>query len=237
MKPKDTICIAWCHGGTVDNEFAISLMEIVQRRPQVKSYHAVYGTGLLAKSRNILVNHFLDNTDDDWLLMLDADEKISLSAFDKLTTTAHHYERPVVAGVYFAAVWNDGDLRPVPLIFHLQDGGVNPWDDYPKDTVVQVMAAGTGCLLMHRSALLKFRSSLTDTSNQSWCWFQDGPIDNNRWLSEDLTFCSRLGQLGIPMFAHTGAVLEHHKDLWITEKLYDSWLANNKPGEGLEKLQ
>lgn len=238
MKSTETICVAWVHGGSVDTEFAMSLIELVRKRSRVTSYHCVYGTGLLAKSRNILVSHFLDNTEDDWLLMLDSDERMSLDAFDKLTKAANAQERPIVAGLYFAALWQEAGLRPVPLIFDVnEDGKIAPLDAYPKDEIIRIKAAGTGCLLMHRSALKKIRDNANALQGDMWCWFQDGPIGGGKWLSEDLSFCARLQQLDIPMYAHTGAILDHHKDIWINEAMYDKWLAVNEPGAGLDQLQ
>jgi hypothetical protein len=35
--------------------------------------------------------------------MIDTDEQLSVQAFDKLIETAHDKDRPVVAGLYFAA--------------------------------------------------------------------------------------------------------------------------------------
>lgn len=236
MKQKDTVAIAWAHTGEVDTEFALSLMEIVKSK-RVGAFFAVEGLGLLAKSRNIMVKHFLDNTTDDWLLMLDCDERISADTFNLLCSTADANERPVVAGLYFAALWEGLNLRPVPLIFYNNEtNGIMPIDDYPKNTVIPVAAAGTGCLLMHRAALKKFRDA-SDENNQDWLWFQDGPIPGNKWLSEDLSFCSRLHEHGIPMHAHTGAILQHHKRLWVDAPMHDAWLQVNEPGTGLSQIQ
>jgi hypothetical protein len=238
MKTKETIAIAWAHTGKVDTEFCLSLMEIIrQKGPKVGSFYCVEGTGLLAKSRNIMVKHFLDNTSDDWLLMLDDDERISVQAFDLLSATADKIERPAVAGLYFAALWDGLNLRPVPLIFkQTEDGGIQPVDDYPKDSVIPVVAAGTGCILIHRDALKKIRDGHGE-DNQDWCWFQDGPIGGNKWLSEDLSFCAKLGQFEIPLVANTGAVLQHHKEFWVDAAHHDSWLQNNEAGSGLAQLQ
>lgn len=238
MKAKETVAIGFCHTGMVDTEFALSLMEIIrQKGSRVGAYYCVEGTGLLAKSRNITVKHFLDNTTDDWLLMLDDDERISVQSFDLLVATANSLERPVVAGLYFAALWEGPNLRPVPLIFsQAEDGAIIPLDDYPKDSVIPIVAAGTGCLLMHRSALQKIRDA-HDENNQDWCWFQDGPIGGNKWLSEDLSFCAKLQQFGIPMVAHTGAILQHHKRIWVDAGHHDAWLQHNEPGAGLGQLQ
>lgn len=238
MKPKETVAIAWAHTGQVDTEFALSLVEIVRQKPaRVGQYFCVEGTGLLAKSRNIIIKHFLDNTTDDWLLMLDDDERISVPTFDLLCATADATERPAVAGLYFAALWEGLNLRPVPLIFKLdENNGIQPFDDYPKDEVVDVVAAGTGCLLLHRKAMQKIRDA-HDDQNQDWCWFQDGPIGGNKWLSEDLSFCSKLQQFGIPLVAHTGAILQHHKSIWIDAPMHDAWLQVNEPGAGLDQLK
>jgi len=238
MKPKETVAISWAHTGKVDTEFCLSLMEIVrQKNTRVGSFYCVEGTGLLSKSRNIMVKHFLDNTSNDWLLMLDDDERISVQAFDLLCATAEKIERPAVAGLYFAALWEGLNLRPVPLIFkQTEDGGIQPVDDYPKDSVIPVVAAGTGCLLIHRDALKKIRDA-HDENNQDWCWFQDGPIGGNKWLSEDLSFCAKLQQFGIPLVANTGAILQHHKEFWVDAAHHEAWLQNNEAGSGLAQLQ
>jgi hypothetical protein len=238
MKAKDTVAIGWAHSGQVETEFALSLLEIVKQRPKkISAYYCVEGLGLLSKSRNIMVKHFLDNTDADWLLMLDSDERISVATFDLLCATADSDERPVLAGLYFAALWEGGILRPVPLIFvAVPEKGLQPWDNYPQNEVVKIAAAGTGCLLMHRSALQKVRDAHGE-ENKDWCWFQDGPIGANKWLSEDLTFCTKLAQVGIEMHAHTGAVLQHRKPMWLDEPHYRGWALHNEAGSGLEQLR
>ena len=238
MKAKDTVAIAWCHAGEIDTEFGLSIMQIIRQQPKrVGSFYCVEGLGLLAKSRNIMVKHFLDNTEDDWLLMLDSDERFTAETFSLLCATADETERPIVAGLYFAALWEGPNLRPVPLIFTAdEEKGLQPWDGYPRDSVVQIAAAGTGALLMHRSALTKLRE-LAGEGAKDWAWFQDGPIGNNKWLSEDLMFCSKLTQAGIPIHAHTGAVLQHHKSIWIDEAHYLGWAEHNEAGSGLAQLQ
>jgi hypothetical protein len=238
MKVKDTVAIGWCHAGEIDTEFGLSIMQIIREKgKRVGSFYCVEGLGLLAKSRNIMVKHFLDNTQDDWLLMLDSDERIAPETFDLLCATADAVARPVVAGLYFAALWDGPNLRPVPLIFNAsEENGLQPWDNYPENQVVDIAAAGTGCLLMHRSALQKLRE-LAGEEQHDWAWFQDGPIGGNKWLSEDLMFCSRLSQIGIQMVAHTGAILQHHKPMWLDEPHYKSWAAHNEAGAGLDQLK
>jgi len=224
---KETVHISWCHGGQVDASFAFSLMDIIRMFPtHVGSYNAIQGIGLLSKSRNVGVKYFLDNTNDDWMFMVDSDQYITPDAFAKLINAADSQEVPFVSGLYFAAYWpKPNELEPVPLIYvNKGEAGVLPYYDYPKDSLVEVYAAGTGCMLIHRSVLEKLRELGAEISGKDWAWFQDGPIEAGKWLSEDLLFCDRVQRAGIKIHAHTGAVMPHHKSMWVTESHYDDWL-------------
>ena len=66
-----------------------------------------------------MVKQFLDNTNSDWLLMLDSDEQLTTQAFDALIDTAHDKDRPIVAGLVFAGFGVPGKPypKPVPAIF------------------------------------------------------------------------------------------------------------------------
>lgn len=223
----ETVHIAWCHHGTVDNYFAVSLMDIIKMFPtHINTWNSIQGLGLLSKSRNQIVQHFLDNTEDDWLFMVDSDEYITIDAFAKIVNLAEKEEYPFVTGLYFAANWKTPtDLEPVPLIFELtKDNGVQPFFSYPKDQPIKVYAAGTGCMFIHRSVLEKMREMYADQWGSNWAWFQDGPIGDDKWLSEDLSFCDRVNNAGFEITAHTGALIPHHKQMWLMESHYENWL-------------
>lgn len=219
MEKDETIHITWCHSGEVDALFAHSMMTIIQKMPErIGSFNNIQGLGLLSKSRNIAIKHFLDNTEDDWVFLVDADEYIGLPEFKTLIDAAERDERPFMSGLYFAANFTTPELlQAIPLIFIMTDNGVQPYFDYPRNEIVEIYAAGTGAMLIHRSVLEYMREYGAETFGEDWCWFQDGPLEGNKWLSEDLTFCGRLQHLGIPMYAHTGAIFPHHKRFWLME--------------------
>jgi len=209
----------------VNGAFAYRLIQLVQARSErLGSFVRVKGSGLLSKQRNRVVKQFLENTTSDWLLFLDSDEQLSIEAFDALIATAHDKERPVVAGLVFAGFGVVGAPypKPVPAIFQDAPEGFLPLYNYDRNSVFEIDAAGTGCLLVHRSVLQKMRDNADPNQGTDWCWFWDGPF-NGEWVGEDLLFCRRIRALGFPIYVNTSAVLPHQKSYWIDERHHFLW--------------
>jgi hypothetical protein len=241
MQDNETVCVTWCHHGQVDAYFAHSMMDLLRQEPErIKNFNSVQGLGLLAKSRNIQVQHFLNNTDDDWLFIVDSDEYVTQDAFNKLVDAADKDLYPVVSGLCFAATFPDPDtLQPVPAIFRFDEKvGLVPFFEYPKNSLVEIHSAGTGCLMIHRSVLEHMQKAFEKFTGPDWAWFQDGPIqdgDRISWISEDLMFSKKLNELGYRLVAHTGAVFPHHKEMWLLESHYETWFAKEKDRLGYHK--
>ena len=225
MKSAHKVSIGSCDPGTVNGAFAYRLIQLAQARSaRLGPFVRVKGSGLLSKQRNRVVKQFLDGTKSDWLLLIDSDEQLTLEAFDKLLETAHDKERPVVAGLVFAGFGIQGAPypKPVPAIFQDAPEGFLPLYKYDKDSVFEIDAAGTGCLLIHRSVLEKMRETADANQGTDWCWFWDGPVDGN-WIGEDLLFCRRIKALGFPIYVNTGAILPHQKSYWLDERHHQLW--------------
>lgn len=225
MKSAHKVSIGSCDPGTVNGSFAYRLIQLAQARSaRLGPFVRVKGSGLLSKQRNRVVKQFLDGTKSDWLLLIDSDEQLTLEAFDKLLETAHDKERPVVAGLVFAGFGVEGAAypKPVPAIFQDAPEGFLPLYKYDKDSVFEIDAAGTGCLLIHRSVLEKMRETADKNQGTDWCWFWDGPVDGN-WIGEDLLFCRRIRALGFPIYVNTGAILPHQKSYWLDERHHQLW--------------
>ena len=225
MKSAHKVSIGSCDPGIVNGAFAYRLIQLAQARSaRLGPFVRVKGSGLLSKQRNRVVKQFLDGTKSDWLLLIDSDEQLSLEAFDKLLETAHDKERPVVAGLVFAGFGIEGAPypKPVPAIFQDAPEGFLPLYKYDKNSVFEIDAAGTGCLLIHRSVLEKMRETADANQGTDWCWFWDGPVDGN-WIGEDLLFCRRIKALGFPIYVNTGAILPHQKSYWLDERHHQLW--------------
>lgn len=223
MKAKDRVTVGWIDPGLVDGMFCMSMLNLNSSRGSRISTMIRISGSLLSRQRNELVVAFLDNNQAEWLFIIDSDETITPEAFDKICAAAHETERPIVAGLYFGAFPGDLHPRPVPMILRRADSGrYNSIDDFPDDGVIDIDAAGTGALLIHRSVLEAMRTKSAESSVGAheagrWCWFRDLPA-GGEWIGEDLYFCMRAKDLGFPIVAATGARLGHHKSYWVTDQ-------------------
>jgi hypothetical protein len=224
MRTTDRVVVSWCDPGTVDGAFAASMVVLCAARPdRLAQIIRVQGSGLLSRTRNMQAAAFLDSTDAAWLLMIDSDELLSADVFDMLTGAAHDKSHPVVAGLYFGAFPSAGPYpQPVPVAYDFKDGSFVPISSIEPRGLRRVDGVGTGCLLIHRSVLESMRAE-SEPGLRNWCWFADGPTGDDRWISEDLTFCRRLMDRGVPVHVHTGAVLPHRKQHWESDQTYNLW--------------
>lgn len=232
MQKGDKVAVGWCDPGEVDGNFAADMFMLAgSRRRELDMVLRVEGSALISRSRNELVRRFLEESTAAWLWMVDSDHSFSVHDFDRLCQAADRTNAPVMAGVYFGGWRADLWITPIPMIFRKTDSlpTFEPVWDYPPDRVVEVDAAGTGCLLVHRDVLRAMRET-ADASIADWCWFADGP-SNGRWVGEDMVFCDRVRAAGFKVHAHTGVQLLHRKSMWLGQKQY-AWLVSQLPKDG-----
>ena len=220
MRSKDKVCIGMVNNGTINSLLAMDLIHIAREKNGHFDHMVQVGNiGLTTRSRNVVVKTFLETTDANWLLMIDSDERLSLDTWRKLVSSADDIQRPIVSGLVFAAFFDGQDeLRPVPTIYRMNmETGLQPIDDYPLDKLFEVDAVGTGCILIHRNVLLDMQKNATSNQGKDWAWFVEGAIDGT-YFGEDLLFSKRLKSMGYKIFAHTGAILPHHKQFWLDNR-------------------
>ena len=218
MNEKDKVTIGICSPGVVSTNFMTSILDIARSQKQLGQFISLQGSGVISRLRNQVAATFLDATKDDWLLMIDTDEMLSKDNFAKLLQSADAKLRPIVSGVVFGA-WETGEIypEPVPCIFKTNDtGGLFPVHDYEKDRVIEIDAAGTGCLLVHRKVLERFRQDANEHQGKMWGFFQDMPL-NGEWIGEDILFSLRAKSFGYRLFAHTGVLLPHERKYWLKD--------------------
>lgn len=228
-----SVLLGYLHNNGVSQSFSECLMRLVGH-DAANAGRVLRGggpvmlrsaSGNLVQSRNRIAKQFVDDSDAEWLFMVDSDMGFAPDTVDRLVEVASATDRPVVGGLCFGLRQMQPDgyggftVRPFPTIYdwgqdHEGTMGFTLRLDYPDNTVTQVAGTGAACLLVHRNAMEKIRADAGDG------WFDRVRMTDGALVSEDLSFSYRVNKLGMGMFVHTGVKTTHHKEIWIGEPEY-----------------
>lgn len=185
------------------------------------------GAAGIVDGRNTLARVLLDETEADWLFMVDSDMDFRPDTVERLIDTAHAKDRPIVGALAFAHK-TDGKAsgygvryRCQPTIYRWYEdddrAGFAPMFDYPRGELVECSATGAACVLIHRLALEKIRERYGDV------WFDTIRHPKGAHFSEDMAFCIRAAACDMPLFVHTGIQTGHDKGgVFYDEAFYDA---------------
>lgn len=187
------------------------------------------GTDGLVESRNLAIKTFLAEKKADWFFWIDTDMGFAPDTLEQLLRAADPVERPIVGALCYSLreLGSDGlggyQTKLTPTIFDWakvngQFGFAVRWQ-YSRNTVTRCNGTGSACILIHRSVFEKIEA-------------KHGPVwydrirnpSTGQWVSEDLSFCMRAGQVEIPIFIHTGVEASHAKTRWLRQSDYDDQL-------------
>jgi GT2 family glycosyltransferase len=226
------VLLAYVHpGGPIEHSFHVSMMDLLardaafSRRLYGVPSRRLCGAGGLPGARNHVMAAWLNGTDIDWLFMVDTDMGFQADVLDRLLAAADPVERPVVGALCFSWVLDQPDGyggytgRPSPTLYGWDGAGFRAVSKYPRDELVRVAGTGAACLLVHRDAAGKVRAAGGDD------WFTPVRYPDGRFVSEDLSFCYRLGEQSIPVHVHTGIRTTHAKRVWVGEPEWLDWQA------------
>ena len=232
--PNEKVVIGYLRPGLVEGDFMESMLDLLQYDASLHR-RVVDGGGRLAfraahnlsGPRNMVVEKFLEFGQADWLWMVDSDMTFSPDTLERLLEYADPEKAPIVGGLCF--VFDEhGEIQPT--LFGLAGDENDPaslqvirYHEWVPDSMYQVAATGTGCLLVHRSvfqAMLAFtRPDGTQGFNDAFPWFQE-TSHAGRPVSEDITFCWRAIQAGFPVYVNTSVQLGHIKSRVLTMESY-----------------
>ncbi len=222
-----TVAVGFLYGADVASGFANSLAAMLwaqgqrrDRRVVVEVLAEASGVNVSA-GRNTVTRKFLDETQAEWLLMLDADMTFQPDLPDALLACANpdpasENFAPIVGGLCFGV--DGGKLFPTMYDFRYIDDRLQTvrYESYPADAMFQVGATGAACLLIHRTVADAIRR---ENFNAVYPWFQETELSGER-CGEDITFCLRAAKLGFPVFVNTAVDVGHQKTQVLTVDLY-----------------
>lgn len=212
------VYLANVNPGAVSHRFARSLVDLV--RADIGNGWGVW-RGILwgesganvSKTRNELVRMFLDNhPDGEWLLFVDSDMVFPQDVIVRLLGAAAKAQTKMVGGCCVMV----GELGPVPTLYQFDDvpgsdGFTRVQFDYPDNSLLQVAATGAACLMIHREVLEAVREA---AGGHNFGWFAEMVVSHGgtrHWVSEDISFCVKAGELGYSTYVDCTLEIGHHK--------------------------
>lgn len=212
IQPKETVAIGWCDNGMVDGKFTEGLMSAVitggANKMPITTSIRVQGNQI-GRQRQVLWDHWADHIKTDWLLWVDSDIVLTPDVMQKLWATADKHHRPVVSGVYFISKENEGTLmKPYPVLFNdVSEYEIQYVHPLPQNEVIKCDSAGFGLVLMHKSIIPAMREKFPGES----MFMETGTAKDEQFIGEDIIFFRKMKAAGIPLHAHTGALVKHMK--------------------------
>lgn len=234
-KKNETLAVGWCDNGSTDGRFTEGLMltTLGGLLPDGVTIHTAMRVAgnQIGRQRQILFDMWADEEpfQTDWLLWIDSDIFITQEELKKVWDAADAKERPVVTGTYFVS--KDGEqplMTPMPALFleGRSDEELAWVHPLPVNALVKVHAAGFGFMLMHRSIIEPIRKA----AGKDALFYEKQEV-GKQFIGEDIVFCKKLAKAEIPLYAHTGALVQHIKRYPIDEHYYSMfWYAMESKG-------
>lgn len=221
---NDNIIICWCDNGTTDGKFTEGLVySIINAKIPIRSAMRVQGNQI-GRQRQNAFDYWIDNTDFPWILWVDSDIVLTERVLQMVWNECDPTTKPVVTGTYFISKENEQSLMtPYPALFSFTDNKyevayIHP---LPENALAKIGAAGFGFLFMHRSAALKMREV-----HGTIPFFNETGV-GKEFVSEDINFFRAMAEAEVPLYAHTGATVQHMKRFSFDLEYYKMFW-NNK---------
>ena len=218
------LVMAFCDGGMVHGEFAMSLLAFQghDNRERQTLAGTIRIPGLYVDdNRNRCVDEFLKVAEKygaEWMLMLDADMVFDPQVPYQLLDAADPVERPILSALYFGYIKSNlaNGFNAIWMRKYTDGYRTLMYDDLNiNQEIVELDAVGMGCCLIHRSVFDKMTADADPLQFRRLQWFGREIIDHESGIigryGEDVAFCHRAQQSGFKIYGHAGITLEHIK--------------------------
>lgn len=232
LRGKKVMLATPMYGGLGNSMYFSSVLRLQDAfiANKMSLYHSFMANeSLIDRARNGLADQFLNGSDAEYLLFVDAD--IQFNPEDVLAMMS--YEKDVICGPYPKKSIN------WPIIIEAVKHGIeNPailsklvgeyvftplGEEQEKGQIVRVSEAGTGLMLIHRSVFDKLKEAFPDNyyisdssidvvsgkKKEMHAYFRTAIVDN-RYLSEDYYFCHTWRQIGGDVWLFPWAQTTHY---------------------------
>lgn len=217
---NETVAVGWCDNGMVDGKFAEGLTATMLHFKDLITDSVRAQGNQIARQRQALMDEWYKLNSTDWILWVDSDIVLTPDVFAMLWEAADKATKPIVVGTYFISKESEQTMMaPFACMFHDTD---DEWNlkyvhPLPNNEVIKIDAAGMGLVLMHRSVVTKLRKKFPNESVFTEILMPD------KFVGEDIVFFRHVKQAGIPVYAHTGAIVKHMKRFPLDGNYYHNF--------------
>ena len=229
-----------CYGGQCLEKYATSVIklqiELIKEGIQLM-LDTTENESLVHRARNVAVGRFLQKTDADVFMFIDADVEFTADAVVRLVKSPHDvsvavYPKKVVMWDQVRKAVEQGDERNMAMLSSSLVANIGAHKRTVEDGFVELLDGPTGFMAIKRSAFEKLEEKFpelnckNDHQNRDfdeYCAVFDCMIDpdSRRYLSEDYAFCRRWQQCGGRIFADINTTLGHVGNLPFSGCLND----------------
>lgn len=214
-------------GGQVEHSFMKSVMGVMAGpdRDLLHDRDLTYcrvSSGGIAVGRNKLTAMWLEETDCEWMWMVDSDMGFGPHVLSQLLDSAQATpDCKVLGALCFSWKPEASDrmggytFKATPTLFKWDGAGFLAATGYPVDEVVQVSATGAACLLIHRDAAIEVAEVYGPDE-----WWTPIRYEGGDFLSEDLSFCHRVRSVNRGIWVDTSIKTTHAKSLYVSEETF-----------------
>jgi cellulose synthase/poly-beta-1,6-N-acetylglucosamine synthase-like glycosyltransferase len=181
---------------------------------------------LVHRARNVSIGRFMQKTDADFFMFIDADIEFDPTSVVRLVKSGHDvsvavYPKKVVMWDQAKSAIENGDTRDMSLLSSSLVANIGAKKRSVIGGFVEVLDGPTGFMVISRKALERMHEHYGPTLNckndhqnrdfDEYCALFDCMIDpeSRRYLSEDYAFCRRWQQMDGKIFADCNTTLGH----------------------------
>jgi len=229
-----------CYGGLCLEKYMksiVNLQMLLMREGVQLMLDTTENESLVHRARNVSIGRFMQKTDADYFMFIDADVEFDAQSVLRLLRSGHEvsvavYPKKVVMWDQAREAVENGDERNMALLSSSLVANIGATRRSVVNGFVEVLDGPTGFMMISREALTKMHEHYpelnckNDHQNRDfdeYCALFDCMIDpeSRRYLSEDYAFCRRWQQMGGKIYADCNTTLGHVGNLPFSGCLND----------------
>lgn len=218
-----------CYGGLCLERYMASViklqMELIREGIQLY-FDTTENESLVHRARNVAIGRFMQKTDCDFFMFIDADIDFDARSVVRLVRANKDisvacYPKKVVMWDQCRDAIKKGDERDMAMLSSSLVINFGAQRRAVENGMIEILDGPTGFMVIKREALQTMHEHYAEELNcandhqnrdfDTYCALFDCMIDpvTRRYLSEDYAFCRRWQQMGGKIYADVGTTLGH----------------------------